>query len=60
MMFEHDFPERTEINWSATTARGTIPEAANALILNNKERKEKKLWTDGARLINPAHPPGER
>lgn len=59
MMFEHDFPERTEIklerNYRST---GTILEAANALILNNKERKEKKLWTDGGRgssirLIHP-------
>jgi len=59
VMFERDFPERTEIklerNYRCT---GTILEAANSLIVNNKERKEKKLWTDGGRgssirLIHP-------
>lgn len=61
VMFEHDFPEREEIklerNYRST---GTILEAANSLIINNKQRKEKKLWTEGEqgssiRLIHPAN-----
>lgn len=47
-MFEHDFPERLEIkleqNYRST---GTIIEAANSVILKNKQRKAKKLWTGG-------------
>lgn len=46
--FEEDFPERREFklerNYRST---GTILEAANNLIVHNKERKSKKLWTDG-------------
>jgi len=45
-MFEHDYPELTEIklerNYRST---GTILEAANTLIANNKNRKIKALWT---------------
>ena len=45
--FESDFPERKEYklerNYRST---GHILEAANNLIVHNKERKEKKLWTD--------------
>ncbi len=61
VMFERDFPEREEIklerNYRST---GTILEAANSLIVNNKQRKEKKLWTEGGRgssirLIHPAN-----
>ena len=48
VMFEKDFPERKEFrlerNYRST---GNILNAANALIVHNKERKEKKLWTDG-------------
>lgn len=60
LMFDRDFPERLEIklerNYRST---GTILDAANALITNNKLRKEKKLWTDtgkgsSIRLIHPA------
>src|SRR5690606_35284919 len=44
----HDFPERLEIkleqNYRST---GTIIEAANSVILKNKQRKAKKLWTGG-------------
>lgn len=45
--FERDFPERAEFklerNYRST---GTILEAANRLIVHNKERKAKKLWTE--------------
>ena len=48
LMFEKDFPERKEFrlerNYRST---GNILNAANALIVHNKERKEKKLWTEG-------------
>ncbi|GMO29948.1 MAG: UvrD-helicase domain-containing protein [Termitinemataceae bacterium] len=44
--FEKDFPHRIEIkleqNYRSTT---TILDAANGVILNNSNRKEKKLWT---------------
>lgn len=47
LMFEKDFPElreyRLEHNYRSS---GNILNAANALIQHNKERKEKKLWTD--------------
>jgi len=47
--FEKDFPERKEIkleqNYRST---GTILEAANNLIANNKNRKIKALWTPSA------------
>ena len=45
--FEKDFPERIEFklerNYRST---GNILKAANALIVHNTERKEKKLWTE--------------
>ena len=45
--FEKDYPEakiiKLEQNYRSTQ---NILEAANAVIINNKERKEKKLWTD--------------
>ena len=47
IMFERDFPERTEYklerNYRST---GNILKAANALIAHNSERKEKNLWTE--------------
>ena len=50
VMFEHDFPERKEFrlerNYRST---GNILKAANALIIHNTERKDKKLWTEGDR-----------
>jgi len=45
--FEHDFPEarivRLERNYRSTQL---ILDAASALIRNNLDRKEKRLWTD--------------
>ena len=45
--FEKDFSERKEIklerNYRST---GTILKAANAVIANNTDRKDKELWTD--------------
>lgn len=45
--FEEDFPEREEFklerNYRST---GNILTAANSLIVHNKERKAKKLWTE--------------
>ena len=45
--FEKDFPERKEFrlerNYRST---GNILTAANALIVHNTERKDKKLWTE--------------
>ena len=53
--FEEDFPQATSIlleqNYRSTQ---TILTAANAVIKNNKGRKEKRLWSeagDGARII---------
>jgi DNA helicase II / ATP-dependent DNA helicase PcrA len=47
--FEHDFPEakvvRLERNYRSTQV---ILEAASALIAHNRNRKEKRLWTDRA------------
>ncbi len=47
MDFEHDFPETTvvrlEQNYRSTEV---ILDAASAVISNNKNRKEKTLWTD--------------
>jgi DNA helicase-2/ATP-dependent DNA helicase PcrA len=46
VMFEKDFPERKEIMLERNyRSSKTILEAANNLITNNKERKDKKLWT---------------
>ena len=48
--FEEHFPEacviRLEQNYRST---GIILDAANAVISHNKNRKEKKLWTDAGR-----------
>ena len=61
--FEKDFPERKEYrlerNYRST---GNILSAANALIIHNKERKDKKLWTesgDGASISIKRHTTGE-
>lgn len=47
VQFEEDFPERSEFklerNYRST---GNILKAANALIIHNAERKQKKLWTE--------------
>jgi DNA helicase-2/ATP-dependent DNA helicase PcrA len=47
--FEHDFPKartiRLEQNYRSTK---TILAAASAVVANNKARKGKKLWTEGA------------
>ena len=59
MMFEKDFPTRKEYklerNYRST---GNILEAANNLIVHNKVRKDKKLWTESSKgsqifMINP-------
>jgi DNA helicase-2/ATP-dependent DNA helicase PcrA len=48
VLFETDFPERTEIKLEQNyRSSGTILRAANTLILHNSQRKEKALWTDG-------------
>jgi DNA helicase-2/ATP-dependent DNA helicase PcrA len=53
--FEHDFPEakivRLEQNYRSTQV---ILDAATAVIRQNRNRKEKRLWTDragGARIV---------
>ncbi len=47
VMFEEDFPERREFRLEHNyRSSGNILNAANAIIVHNKERKEKKLWTD--------------
>ena len=48
LSFEEDFPERREYKLERNyRSSGNILEAANNLIVHNKERKSKKLWTDG-------------
>jgi len=60
--FERDFPERTEIkleqNYRSTK---NILQAANTLIANNKDRKEKTLWTgiEGGKAIALYFPENE-
>ena len=57
--FERDFPEVREIklerNYRST---GQILSAANAVIANNTNRKEKELWTqvDGGNLVELSFP----
>lgn len=49
VLFEQDFPERKEIMLERNyRSSKTILEAANKLITNNQERKNKKLWTDSS------------
>ncbi len=47
VMFENDFPERKEIMLERNyRSSKTILDAANNIINNNKQRKDKKLWTE--------------
>ena len=61
--FEHDYPDtrivRLEQNYRSTQ---TILDAGNAVILNNKGRKGKTLWTDrgGGEKIDLIQCPNER
>lgn len=63
LQFERDYPEQTQItleqNYRSTT---TILEAANGVIRNNSNRKEKKLWTgeESGRPIELFYPDNER
>ena len=61
--FEKDFPERKEYRLERNyRSSGNILSAANALIIHNKERKDKKLWTesgDGASISIKRHTTGE-
>ena len=61
--FEKDFPERKEYRLERNyRSSGNILSAANALIIHNKERKDKKLWTesgDGASISSKRHTTGE-
>ena len=61
--FEKDFPERKEYRLERNyRSSGNILSAANALIIHNKERKDKKLWTesgDGASISIKRHTNGE-
>lgn len=60
LLFEKDFPERKEIKLEENyRSSGNILEAANDLIVHNKQRKSKKLWTNGEKgstiqLMHPA------
>ncbi|MCK5155662.1 MAG: UvrD-helicase domain-containing protein [Spirochaetales bacterium] len=60
--FEKDYPECREIkleqNYRST---GTIIQAANTLIKNNKNRKKKRLWTGDEKsgIIALSHPEDE-
>ena len=62
LLFEKDFPERTEIkleqNYRSTSS---ILNAANGVISHNKSRKEKKLWSSekGGRPIELFFPENE-
>lgn len=62
LLFEKDFPGLTEIkleqNYRSTT---TILEAANGVISNNTNRKEKRLWSgnSGGKPIELFHPENE-
>jgi DNA helicase-2/ATP-dependent DNA helicase PcrA len=62
LRFEEDFPETVEIkleqNYRST---GTILEAANGVISNNTNRKEKRLWSgnDGGKPIELFYPENE-
>ena len=61
--FEKDFPDRKEYRLERNyRSSGNILSAANALIIHNKERKDKKLWTesgDGASISIKRHTTGE-
>ena len=61
--FEKDFPERKEYRLERNyRSSGNILSAANALIIHNKERKDKKLWTesgDRASISIKRHTTGE-
>ena len=61
--FENAFPERKEYRLERNyRSSGNILSAANALIIHNKERKDKKLWTesgDGASISIKRHTTGE-
>ncbi|MCY1151434.1 MAG: ATP-dependent helicase [Pleomorphochaeta sp.] len=53
LMFEKDFPERKEIMLERNyRSSKTILDAANNLITNNKQRKDKKLWTKSDKGTN--------
>jgi DNA helicase-2/ATP-dependent DNA helicase PcrA len=62
LLFEKDFPAAAEIkleqNYRSTT---TILEAANGVISNNANRKEKRLWSgnSGGKPIELFHPENE-
>ncbi|WP_010261479.1 ATP-dependent helicase [Treponema primitia] len=62
VMFEKDFPGTVEIkleqNYRSTT---TILEAANGVISNNTNRKEKRLWSGnkGGKPVELFHPKNE-
>jgi DNA helicase-2/ATP-dependent DNA helicase PcrA len=62
LLFERDFPEMIEIkleqNYRSTS---TILEAANGVIANNSNRKEKTLWSgnSGGKPIELFHPQNE-
>jgi DNA helicase-2/ATP-dependent DNA helicase PcrA len=62
LLFEKDFPGAAEIkleqNYRSTT---TILEAANGVISNNTNRKEKRLWSGnaGGKPIELFHPENE-
>lgn len=64
VMFEQDFPERKEFKLERNyRSSGNILKAANTLIVNNTERKEKKLWTEegeGAQISIMRHKDGEK